>query len=442
MKAKEEEIIQNKNHDHSNCELVRNGHKPITILNAEGKHQCPRQILHCKTCKTDIIPLNAYLPEHKGEIVLEDFKEICCLFANDIPYEPAKRLIGFCLDDPDIISDHGIENIVREEGKQIREYEDKIVEDSSVEGIKDIFTNKPKPRSNNKWPKDIKDLINKFLKEPNTVEKPNTISISDWERIKTQAKSKLEEKEQDPNKDIAQELLELGPQVKPGELLIFIDDILVNNWNEPRFLEHSIAIMLTNNGIRYLSGPDVANKIGILVDKINPKSITVVADGAKSIENELYNGILKNYSNKDMILDWYHLKKKSNEMLSMICNGKKHKEDVFSKLTGLLWNGNVESALDILINMQGKSRNEKKLNEFIKYIKHRKSYIPNYQERKNNCQYTGSAIVEKANDILVARRQKGKCMQWTRKGGDALLALKTLQKNNEWQQYWDKKKIA
>ena len=53
-----------------------------------------------------------------------------------------------------------------------------------------------------------------------------------------------------------------------------------------------------------------------------------------------------------------------------------------------------------------------------------------------NSLYIGSAIVEKANDLLVARRQKHSSMQWTRKGGDALLALKTIQINEEWDNYW------
>lgn len=438
MEIKEKEIIKDKSHSHSDCNLVKNGHKSITILNSAGKQKYPRQVLYCKDCNTDIIPINSCFPEHKGEIILDDFKEICCLFANDIPYEQAKRLLGYCFDDKNVISAHGIENIVMKEGEKIREKTEKAVQKATGEDIKNKFNPKAKPRNNNKWPEEVKDSIKKAINNLDNVEKPNIISISDWERIKTQINLKTEEK---TDSDI-EELLKLGPQIKPGELLIFIDGILVNNWNEPKYLEHSIAAIATIEGIRYLSGTNIVNEIGIWVEKINPESITVVADGAKDIEKELYNGVLEKYKNKVMILDWYHLTKKSNEMLSMICKGKKHKESVFSELTKLLWNGNTESALEILMKLQGRCRNENKLNEFIKYINHRKAYIPNYQERRNNCQYTGSAIVEKANDILVARRQKNKCMQWTRRGGDALLALKTLQKNNEWDEYWTEKKIA
>jgi hypothetical protein len=44
--------------------------------------------------------------------------------------------------------------------------------------------------------------------------------------------------------------------------------------------------------------------------------------------------------------------------------------------------------------------------------------------------------VEKANDLLVARRQKGKGMHWSGETSDALAALSTLKPNQEWERYW------
>ncbi|NLO02241.1 MAG: hypothetical protein GX126_07995 [Bacteroidales bacterium] len=63
--------------------------------------------------------------------------------------------------------------------------------------------------------------------------------------------------------------------------------------------------------------------------------------------------------------------------------------------------------------------------------------IPGYDLRQLNYQYNGSGIVEKANDLLVARRQKNTSIQWTRRGVDALLAFKTSFLNNQWNSYWE-----
>jgi hypothetical protein len=45
--------------------------------------------------------------------------------------------------------------------------------------------------------------------------------------------------------------------------------------------------------------------------------------------------------------------------------------------------------------------------------------------------------VEKANDLLVARRQKGKGMHWSGETSDAP-ALRTLKQNQEWKCYWQR----
>ena len=44
--------------------------------------------------------------------------------------------------------------------------------------------------------------------------------------------------------------------------------------------------------------------------------------------------------------------------------------------------------------------------------------------------------MEKEDDLLVARRQKGKGMHWSGETSDALAALCTLKHNQEWESYW------
>jgi hypothetical protein len=43
---------------------------------------------------------------------------------------------------------------------------------------------------------------------------------------------------------------------------------------------------------------------------------------------------------------------------------------------------------------------------FNSYLSDRRAYLPNYKARRTQRQYIGSAHAEKANDLLIARRQK------------------------------------
>jgi hypothetical protein len=56
-------------------------------------------------------------------------------------------------------------------------------------------------------------------------------------------------------------------------------------------------------------------------------------------------------------------------------------------------------------------------------------------------QYVGSGHVEKANDLIVARRQKGRSLQWSWATSDALAALRTLMLNGGWERYWQQRQV-
>jgi hypothetical protein len=73
---------------------------------------------------------------------------------------------------------------------------------------------------------------------------------------------------------------------------------------------------------------------------------------------------------------------------------------------------------------------------FGEYLLARQAYIPDYRARWKACRYIGSGQGEKPNDLLVARRQKGKGMHWSGETSDALAALSTLKLNQAWEHYW------
>ena len=88
-----------------------------------------------------------------------------------------------------------------------------------------------------------------------------------------------------------------------------------------------------------------------------------------------------------------------------------------------------------------RTKHEAKLDELIGSLQARQAWIPNYRQRRLNRTYIGSAHVEKANDRIVARRQKNRGMQWSEATSDALTALRTLMLNGGWEGYWQNREV-
>jgi hypothetical protein len=106
------------------------------------------------------------------------------------------------------------------------------------------------------------------------------------------------------------------------------------------------------------------------------------------------------------------------------------------RLRRRLWRGDVYGAVRVIDEEVPRARPGSSLATFGEYLRARQAYIPDYRERWRACRYIGSGQVEKANDLLVARRQKGKGMHWSGETSDALAALRTLKQNQEWERYW------
>ena len=92
--------------------------------------------------------------------------------------------------------------------------------------------------------------------------------------------------------------------------------------------------------------------------------------------------------------------------------------------------------MSVLDRYRQHAKDEAVLDGLIGYLRARAEWIPNYRQRRRDQQYIGSGQVEKANDLLVARRQKNRGMQWSQATSDGLAALRTLMLNGGWEHYW------
>jgi len=169
-------------------------------------------------------------------------------------------------------------------------------------------------------------------------------------------------------------------------------------------------------------------------------SLLLIADGARWIRS-FFLETLAALADKTMILDWHHLQQKCLELSSRICRGKLVKAQFLRRLYRRLWGGDVQGAIAVLEAERPQAKNEAKLDELIGYLRARAPWIPNYRQRRIDRQYIGSAHVEKANDLIVARRQKNRGMQWSEATSDALAALRTLMLNGGWDQYWQQRQV-
>ena len=154
-------------------------------------------------------------------------------------------------------------------------------------------------------------------------------------------------------------------------------------------------------------------------------SVVVISDGARTITNRCGQIFGQDYQ---PILDWYHLEKKMKELMSMIAQNKEQKISYLQEMLPLLWQGNAAEVVEILLRLQ--ARHVSKQQELVAYLRRNQPAIINYEKRKAAGKPIGSGAMEKAVDLLVARRQKQKVMSWSTVGSNVLAVVKAQLLNN------------
>ena len=145
-----------------------------------------------------------------------------------------------------------------------------------------------------------------------------------------------------------------------------------------------------------------------------------------------------------LVLDWYHLKKKCKELISSSLKGKIEQKKAYAQsLMRMLWVGNVKEAilyLNGLDDSQVKSRHW--LEKLTGYLERKETQIVCYALRHALGLRISSNSVEKANDLLVAQRQKHSGMSWSFKGSGSLASIAMVALNNETDQWLRTKSLS
>jgi len=161
-----------------------------------------------------------------------------------------------------------------------------------------------------------------------------------------------------------------------------------------------------------------------------PGSLVFFTDGARDLRGAIQDIFC--FIPFKIILDWFHLKKKCKDLLSMAISGKQVKNQILTDLLSWLWLGKVHRAIKVLQDVsQDQIKNTKELHNLINYLDRNSSCIPCYALRKKLGLRISSNPVEKANDLVVSSRQKHNGMSWSADGSTSLATLTTVRRNSE-----------
>ena len=197
-----------------------------------------------------------------------------------------------------------------------------------------------------------------------------------------------------------------------------------------------------NNNSYVINGASIAQAlkwlIAFMVNNLlfNTGMIVFYVDGA----DDLRRGIsrLFHWLPYKVILDWYHLKKKCEQRLSLSIKGTINRNMVLDEVLTYLWIGKVDSAVDYLRGLDPEMvKDFKEIEKLIAYFDKNWSCIPCYALRKALGLRNSSNRGEKSNHLAVSERQKHNGMSWSKDGSVCLATVTTLHLNDE-QNNWIK----
>jgi hypothetical protein len=239
-----------------------------------------------------------------------------------------------------------------------------------------------------------------------------------------------------------------SPQEK--SCYISIDEIGVKHQKETRkegesksvkYVQNTVVHIQNDDGIYCLTAPSMDEALQILLafmienKLLQDYTLVFLADGAVNIKD----GLEKYFSFHPyiLILDWYHLKKKCKELISMSLKGtKEQKKDYIKDILRMLWVGNVQEVILYLNGLDiSQIKSDHWLNELIGYLGRKQAQITCYALRSELRLRISSNRVEKMNDLLVAQRQKHSGMSWSFEGSHSLASIAMVMQNKEMEQW-------
>jgi len=243
--------------------------------------------------------------------------------------------------------------------------------------------------------------------------------------------------------------MELADEIEPSAercCYISIDDIGVKHQKDQRtddyvktkkYVENTVIHVQADGSSYYLTAVGMDQAFSILMafllenKLMENKRLVFFTDGARDIKNRIES--VFSFRPFTIVLDWFHLKKKCKELISSsIKGGKSDKQEIIQCLLRMLWVGNAEEAVAYLNGLDAeKIKSVYWRDELAGYIERKTPDLSCYALRSALGLRVSSNRVEKANDLIVAQRQKHNGMSWSFEGSSALAVITTSIMNKE-----------
>lgn len=237
-----------------------------------------------------------------------------------------------------------------------------------------------------------------------------------------------------------------------------VDDVLVTQQKEsgrtpnpePKDSKHYVkntVVHIQQNDQKYvLTGLGIIRMLIVLTafllhnNLLANKELIFFTDGADDIKTAIL--LVFGWRAYRIILDWFHLRKKISERLSMAMKGRELRNNALKKMLLLLWRGNVDGAIEYLRGLDPSTvKNPEQIKKLIDYLLRNRDFIPCYILRKKLGLRNSSNRVEKANDLVVAKRQKNNGTSWSKPGSSGLAIVTSLLKNNEAKNWTSRRRL-
>lgn len=235
---------------------------------------------------------------------------------------------------------------------------------------------------------------------------------------------------------------------------VSIDDVGVTHQKNSRkegsvrdykYVENTVAHIQYGNEAYILEGIGMRNVFKsvlafLLRNNLLSRELVFMTDGAQNLKNNIQS--VFRFHPYTIILDWFHLKKRCQEWLSMAIRGKDRRNAMLEKLLRYLWVGDVAGATEFLLSIDAADiKSRKWLDNLIGYFEKKEDAITCYALRAKLGLRNSSNPVEKANDLVVAQRQKHNGMAWSPDGSAALAALQMIYLNDQAKLWFHKKEL-
>lgn len=228
-------------------------------------------------------------------------------------------------------------------------------------------------------------------------------------------------------------------------IYISVDDVLVKRQKEARKSEaedthvnvaNTVIHIQVDGRLYIITAVGIKEAFRILVafllenNLFEGRQLVFMSDGAKEIKE--YAEKFFSWRPYILILDWFHLAKRIRELISMCLKmPKDNKGPIIKKILNYLWVGNINGAITYIKSFKSSIiKNENVHQDMIAYLLRKKENICCHALRREFKLRLSSNTAEKANDLVVADRQKHNGMSWSYDGSGALALLSATCRNN------------